>query len=125
MKKKLLILICSVIQFTSMICSDHVRTNDVGTDAPDFRHHHHRIWPIRRGYRDCLETELKKAGLEENLTACQTHRDDALLSLERELGLPEGELQRRMDERAERHRQGRSRGEGHRHHEDSGRGEGK
>ena len=119
MKKKLLILICSVIQFTSMICS-----HDVGTDAPDFRHHHHKIWPIRREYRDCLETELKKAGLDEKLTACQTHRDHALHSLERELGLPEGELQRRMDQRAERHHLGRGKGEGHHHHEDSGKGEG-
>ena len=70
------------------------------------------VWPIMRKYRLCLETALKKAGLEGILTKCELERKQALNDKERELGLPKDELQNRMDERAERRRQGHVRSEG-------------
>jgi len=99
MKKKLLILICSVTQFTSMVYG-----SENTEDRPHFRQ---SVWPIRRQYRECLEEAVP----ENILFACRTQRDEALASLEEELRLPQGELQRRMDHRAEHHHQGSGRGE--------------
>jgi hypothetical protein len=103
MKKKLLILICSTVQFTSMVCSEGNEE-----DKPSFWQN---VWPIRREYRTCLENALQEAGLTESLDRCQLDRNKALENLETELGLPLGELQKRMDRRAEEGRQGRGRGE--------------
>lgn len=98
MKKKLLILICSVIQFTSMVYG----LENAEKRSPFMQ----SVWPIRRQYRECLEEAVP----ESTLLACRTQRDEALARLEEELELPQGELQRRMDQRAERHHQGSGRG---------------
>ena len=99
MKKKLLILICSVTQFTSMVYG-----LENAEDRPHFRQ---SVWPIRRQYKECLEEAVP----ESTLFTCRTQRDEALARLEEQLGLPQGELQRRMDQRAERRHQGSGRGE--------------
>ena len=101
MKKKLLILICSVTQFTSMVYG-----LENAEERPHFRQ---SVWPIRRQYKECLEEAVP----ESTLFACRTQRDEALARLEEELGLSQGELQRRMDQRAERRHQGSGRGERH------------
>jgi len=97
MKKKLLILICSVTQFTSMVYGLE--------NAEDRPHLRQSVWPIRRQYKECLEEAVP----ESTLLACRRQRDEALASLEEELGLPQGELQRLMDQRAEHHHQGSGR----------------
>ena len=102
MKKKLLILICSVTQFTSMVYGSMVYGLENAEERPHFRQ---SVWPIRRQYRECLEEAVP----ENILLACRTQRDEALASLEEELELPQGELQRRMDQQAERRHQGSSR----------------
>ena len=99
MKKKLLILICSVIQFTSMVYG----LENAEKRSPFMQ----SVWPIRRQYRECLEEAVP----ESTLLACRTQRNEALARLEEQLGLPQGELQRRMDQRAERRHQGSGRGE--------------
>ena len=88
MKKKLLILICSVIQFTSMVYG----LENAEKRSPFMQ----SVWPIRRQYRECLEEAVP----ESTLLTCRTQRYEALASLEEQLGLPQGELQRLMDQRA-------------------------
>ncbi len=68
-----------------------------------------RLWPIMREYRECLENALEIAGLKHVLTECKSERKKDLGDMEIELGLPQGELQKRMDEREERRRQGHGR----------------
>ena len=99
MKKKLLILICSVTQFTSMVYG-----SENAEERPHFRQ---SVWPIRRQYRECLEEAVP----ESTLFACRTKRDEALARLEELLELPQGELQRLMDQPAESSYQGSGRGE--------------
>ena len=103
MKIKLLILICSSFQFTSLVCSE-----GNAEDKPRFWQN---VWPIRREYRTCLENALQEPALKRILTGCQSDRNEALENLETSLGLPKNELQKRMDQRAEERRQSRGRGE--------------